>query len=135
MRGFRLAGFKGFRLQGSATVTSGAVTHVAYASRACCRILGSTEVVAAVVPAQQTGPLCLVSQSASETQQSQNPNEANLGYCPHTVTVYNRATIKVLIYLYYGYYPTVTKWGQYFSHLGQHRCHLTATFSFGWASK
>ena len=87
------------------------MTHVAYASRACCRILGSTEIVAAVVPAQQTGPLFLVSQSASETQQSQNPNEANLGYCPHTVTVYNRATIKVLIYLYYEYYPTVTKWG------------------------
>ena len=34
-------------------------------------------------------------------------------YCPHTVTVYNRATIKVLIYLYYEYYPTVTEWGQY----------------------
>ena len=34
-----------------------------------------------------------------------------VGYCPHTVTVYNRATIKVLIYLYYEYYPTVTEWG------------------------
>ena len=34
-------------------------------------------------------------------------------YCPHTVTVYNRATIKVLIYLYYEYYATVTEWGQY----------------------
>ena len=34
-------------------------------------------------------------------------------YCPHTVTVYNRATIKVLTYLYYEYYPTVTEWGQY----------------------
>ena len=36
-----------------------------------------------------------------------------LGYCPHTVTVHNRATIKVLIYLYYEYNPTVTEWGQY----------------------
>ena len=36
-----------------------------------------------------------------------------LGTAPHTVTVYNRATIKVLIYLYYEYYPTVTEWGQY----------------------
>ena len=27
---------------------------------------------------------------------------------PHTVTVYNRATIKVVICLYYEYYPTVT---------------------------
>ena len=36
-----------------------------------------------------------------------------VGYCPHTVTVYNRATIKVLMYLYYEYYSTVTEWGQY----------------------
>ena len=36
-----------------------------------------------------------------------------LGYCPHTVTVYNRATIKGLIYLYYEYYPTVTEWGHH----------------------
>ena len=35
------------------------------------------------------------------------------GYCPPTVTVYNWATIKVLIYLYFEYYPTVTEWGQY----------------------
>ena len=33
------------------------------------------------------------------------------GYCPHTVTVYNRATTKVLIYLYYEDYPTLTEWG------------------------
>ena len=32
---------------------------------------------------------------------------------PHTVTVYNRATIKGLLYLYYEYYPTVTEWGPY----------------------
>ena len=37
----------------------------------------------------------------------------NLGHCPHTVTVYNRATIKLLIYLDYEYYSTVTEWGQY----------------------
>ena len=37
----------------------------------------------------------------------------NLGIAPHTVTVYNRATNKVLIYLYYEYYPKVTEWGQY----------------------
>ena len=37
----------------------------------------------------------------------------NLRYCPHTVTVYNRATIKGLIYLYYECYSTVTEWGQY----------------------
>ena len=36
-----------------------------------------------------------------------------IGYGPHTVTVYNRATIKGLIYLYYEYYPTVTEWGPY----------------------
>ena len=36
-----------------------------------------------------------------------------VGYCPHTVTVYNRATIKVLIYLYYEYYSTVAECGQY----------------------
>ena len=36
-----------------------------------------------------------------------------LGYCPHTVTVYNRATIKVLIYLYNEYDPTVTERVQY----------------------
>ena len=35
------------------------------------------------------------------------------GYCPHTVTVYNRATTKLLMYLCYVYYPTVTEWGQY----------------------
>ena len=37
----------------------------------------------------------------------------NLGTAPHTVTVCNRATIKVLIYLYYEYYPADTEWGQY----------------------
>ena len=38
----------------------------------------------------------------------------NFGYCPHTVTVYNRATIKVLImHLYYEYVSTVTGWGQF----------------------
>ena len=36
-----------------------------------------------------------------------------IGYCPHTVTVYNRATIKGLIYPYYEYYSTVTEWVQY----------------------
>ena len=36
--------------------------------------------------------------------------DVKLGTAPHTVTVYNRATIKVLIYLYYEYYPTVTEW-------------------------
>ena len=37
-----------------------------------------------------------------------------LGTAPiHTVTVYNRAAIKVLIYRYYEYYPTVTDLGQY----------------------
>ena len=30
-----------------------------------------------------------------------------------TATVYNRATIKGLIYLYYKDYSTVTEWGQY----------------------
>ena len=30
-----------------------------------------------------------------------------------TVTVYNRATIKGLIYPYDEYYPAVTEWGQY----------------------
>ena len=40
------------------------------------------------------------------------------GYCPHTVTVYNRATIKGLIYPYYEYYSTVTEWGQYPTHNG-----------------
>ena len=39
--------------------------------------------------------------------------EAILGYCPHTVTVYKKATIKGLIYPYYDYYSTVTEWGQY----------------------
>ena len=34
-----------------------------------------------------------------------------IGYCPHTVTVYNRASIEGLIYLYYEYYPTVTECG------------------------
>ena len=34
-----------------------------------------------------------------------------VGFCPHTVTVYNRATIKGLIYPYYEYYSTVTGWG------------------------
>ena len=38
---------------------------------------------------------------------------SSLGTAPHTATVYNRATIKLLIYLYYEYYPTVTEWGQY----------------------
>ena len=37
----------------------------------------------------------------------------SVGYCPHTVIVYNRATIKVLIYLYYEYDSTITEWGQY----------------------
>ena len=42
------------------------------------------------------------------------PLHTNLGYCPHTVTVYNRATIKVLImHLYYEYVSTVTGWGQF----------------------
>ena len=40
------------------------------------------------------------------------PNEDNLGTASHTVTVDNRATIKVLIYPYYEYDPTVTEWGQ-----------------------
>ena len=45
------------------------------------------------------------------------------GYCPPTVTVYNWATIKVLIYLYFEYYPTVTEWGQYprFGGIAQYR--------------
>ena len=34
-----------------------------------------------------------------------------VGYCPDTVTVCNRATIKVLLYVCYEYYPTVTEWG------------------------
>ena len=38
----------------------------------------------------------------------QNPN---LGTAPNTVTVYNRATIKGLIYPYYKDYSTVTEWG------------------------
>ena len=39
------------------------------------------------------------------------------GYCPHTVTVYNRATFEGLIYIYiyiysyYEYYSTVTESG------------------------
>ena len=37
----------------------------------------------------------------------------DIGYCPHTAPVYNRATITVLLYVYYEYYPTVTEWGQY----------------------
>ena len=41
---------------------------------------------------------------------------------PHTVTVYNRATIKVLIYPYYEYWPTVTERGQYPNH-HHHRHH------------
>ena len=45
-----------------------------------------------------------------------DPRKAYFGYCPHTVTVYNKATIKVLIYLYYEYCPTVTEWGQYPRH-------------------
>ena len=40
----------------------------------------------------------------------QNPN---LGTAPNTVTVYNRATIKGLIYPYYKDNSTVTEWGQY----------------------
>ena len=36
-----------------------------------------------------------------------------LGTDPHTVTVYNRTTSKVLIYLYYDGYSTVSEWGQY----------------------
>ena len=39
-------------------------------------------------------------------------NHQPLGYCPHTVTVYNRATIMGLVYPYYEYCSTVTEWGQ-----------------------
>ena len=35
------------------------------------------------------------------------------GYCPHTVTAYNRATIKGLIYPYYEDNSGVAEWGQY----------------------
>ena len=35
----------------------------------------------------------------------------NLGYCPHTVTVYNRATIEGLIYLYSEYYQLLLSGG------------------------
>ena len=38
---------------------------------------------------------------------------ALFGYGPHTVTVYSRAAIKVLSYLYNEYDPTVTERGQY----------------------
>ena len=36
-----------------------------------------------------------------------------VGYCPHTVAVDNRATIKGLICPYYAYCSAVTDWGQY----------------------
>ena len=36
-----------------------------------------------------------------------------IGYCPHPVTVYIRGPIKGYISPYYGYYPTVSVWGQY----------------------
>ena len=42
-----------------------------------------------------------------------DPSTEPLRYCPHTVTVYNRATIKGLMYLYYEYHSTVTERGQY----------------------
>ena len=41
-----------------------------------------------------------------------SPGNVSLGTAPLTATVYNRATIKVRIYLYYEYYPTLTEWGQ-----------------------
>ena len=36
-----------------------------------------------------------------------------VGYCPHTVTVYNRASAKGLRHLYQKHYSTVTEWKQY----------------------
>ena len=39
-----------------------------------------------------------------------------IGCCPHTIAVYDKAAIKVLIYPYYQYYPTVTEWGQYLTY-------------------
>ena len=33
------------------------------------------------------------------------------GAAPNTVTVYNRATVRGIIYPHYEYYSTVTEWG------------------------
>ena len=43
-------------------------------------------------------------------------NKAELGNCPHTVTLYSRAIIKSLTCPYDVYYSTVTEWGQYLSY-------------------
>ena len=40
-----------------------------------------------------------------------------VGYCPHAVTVYNRATDMGLIYPHYEYYSTATEWGRYPSYI------------------
>ena len=48
-----------------------------------------------------------------------NPKDAGIRecrvreYCPHTVTLYNRAITMGLLYPYCEYYSTVTEWGQY----------------------
>ena len=38
-------------------------------------------------------------------------NYFNPGYCPHTVAVYERATVEVLAYVYYQYDAAVAEWG------------------------
>ena len=59
--------------------------------------------------------------SLTQTPPLESPKLHTLGTAPHTVRVYNSATIKGLIYPYYEYYSTVTEWGRYPIHTVQHR--------------